>query len=1058
MLHDEHPMTRPSAARDRPAGDPAQRRRPEGPPAPAPAHPGPRAVPNPIPRLLDLLRRQGRIPTAMANRAASVERLPPPRHETALVAEGLLSEEDIAQAVAQDAGLLFRTINPLELNPEVVTGALPAPFARRHTICALARDADTLTVAVANPFDRGAIADLERYLGVRVKVVVATRSDIEGINGSLYNLRTSLRAAETELTHDHGESANPPAADQEFVSESEAAGDLEPTTRPVVAALDSILHQAFEHRASDIHLEPKRDHAVVRFRVDGVLRTMHTFPRIVYQAVVSRLKMLSGLDIAEKRRPQDGRIKRIESEKEIELRVSTLPTVFGEKAVLRVFDPAALVSSLEQLRLAADEERWLRRMLSRREGLVLVTGPTGSGKTTTLYSVLRHVATPEVNVVTIEDPVELVFPPLSQVQVNPRIRFSFAAAIRSVLRQDPDILMVGEIRDAETAEMAVQAALTGHLVLSTLHTNDAAGAITRLADLGVPRFLIGTTLVGVIAQRLVRTLCRGCGRETTVSAAEAETLSAPGVAGRPVRVGAGCARCRDTGYQGRRAVFEILPIETRAAAEILGGCTAEDLARSARRRGVRSLRQAAVRLLLEGETSVTEVIRVTGAGPDPDLFGGLRGLPATPGREAAGSETERPADHQEQRRDSVEDHDHVGDRQTPVRHRDVREPARRGKRDLPDPGNRVHQQDPDQIEQKVDHRQLEAPVGVRARNRERRQERRDCRAHVGAEGDRKSVVEEQEPGSGKRDQHRRGDRAGLDENGDDRSGCHGQDRVTAEHPVERGLAPARGNALQGPDQQAEGDHQQRHRDDGQDRGSGFVGAGHDAREPLDRDRDQLDDALEGTLVVDPGPQQTPEPRGDHAGEARQEPRRDLEGQEDDDRDQVEHVVAGGHLEGPPQLLPVPQVSEGGDRVGDRGPDVGAHHHGDRVFERQRGLRGGDQPHDQRTGDRGTLDQRRGQDSDDESHERVRRGLEEAVEEPGTETLESLPQAVDRSQEQDEEQDQSREAPQLGEPAPASLASGFDHAAPRRMPDTGRGSESTGLPDGAAPAFRFVMDD
>lgn len=1055
MLHDEHPMTRPSAARDRPAGDPAQRRRPEGPPAPAPAHPGPRAVPNPIPRLLDLLRRQGRIPTAMANRAASVERLPPPRHETALVAEGLLSEEDIAQAVAQDAGLPFRTINPLELNPEVVTGALPAPFARRHTICALARDADTLTVAVANPFDRGAIADLERYLGVRVKVVVATRSDIEGINGSLYNLRTSLRAAETELTHDHGESANPPAADQEFVSESEAAGDLEPTTRPVVAALDSILHQAFEHRASDIHLEPKRDHAVVRFRVDGVLRTMHTFPRIVYQAVVSRLKMLSGLDIAEKRRPQDGRIKRIESEKEIELRVSTLPTVFGEKAVLRVFDPAALVSSLEQLRLAADEERWLRRMLSRREGLVLVTGPTGSGKTTTLYSVLRHVATPEVNVVTIEDPVELVFPPLSQVQVNPRIHFSFAAAIRSVLRQDPDILMVGEIRDAETAEMAVQAALTGHLVLSTLHTNDAAGAITRLADLGVPRFLIGTTLVGVVAQRLVRTLCRGCGRETTVSAAEAETLSAPGVAGRPVRVGAGCARCRDTGYQGRRAVFEILPIETRAAAEILGGCTAEDLARSARRRGVRSLRQAAVRLLLEGETSVAEVIRVTGAGPDPDPFGGLRGLPATPGPEGAGSETERPANHEEQRRDSVEGHDHVGDRQTPVRHRDVRETARRGERDLPDPGDGVDHQDPDQVEQEVDDRQLESPVGVRAGDREGGKECRDRRAHVRSEGDRKSVVEEQEPGSGKGDQHRRGDRAGLDENGDDGPRSHGQEGVTAEHPVEGSFAPARGNALQGADEQAEGDHQQHHRCDGQERGRRLVGAGHDAREPLDRHRDQLDEALEGTLVVDAGPEQPRELRGNHAGEARQEPGGDFERQEDGNRDQVEHVVAGGHLEGPPQFLPVPQVSEGGDRIGDRRPDVGAHHHGDGVFERQRRLRGGDQSHDERTGDRGTLDQRRGQDSDDESHERVRRSLEEAVEEPGTETLESLPKAVDRPQEEDEQQDQSRKARQLGKPA-AGFASGFPHAAPRRIPGAGSGGKPAGQPE--APAFRFVIDD
>ena len=974
------------------------------------------------------------------------------------MAEGLLSEEDIAQAVARDAGLPFRVINPLELNPEVVTGALPAPFARRHTICALAREADTLTVAVANPFDRGAIADLERYLGVRVKVVVATRSDIEGINGSLYNLRTSLRAAETELTHDRGERADPPAADQEFLSGSEAAGDLEPTTRPVVAALDSILHQAFEHRASDIHLEPKRDHAVVRFRVDGVLRPMHSFPRIVYQAVVSRLKMLSGLDIAEKRRPQDGRIKRIESEKEIELRVSTLPTVFGEKAVLRVFDPAALVSSLEQLRLAEDEERRLRRMLSRREGLLLVTGPTGSGKTTTLYSVLRHVATPEVNVVTIEDPVELVFPPLSQVQVNPRIHFSFAGAIRSVLRQDPDILMVGEIRDAETAEMAVQAALTGHLVLSTLHTNDAPGAITRLADLGVPRFLIGTTLVGVVAQRLVRTICRGCVRETAVSATEAETLSAFEIAGRPVRVGAGCARCRDTGYQGRRAVFEILPVDSRAAAEILGGGTAEDLARSARRRGVRSLRQAAVRLLLEGETSVTEVIRVTGAGPDPGLFGDLPGPPAVLGRGPAGSEAERPADHQEQRRDPVEHHDHVGDGQTPVPHGDVREPARRRERNLADAGNRIDQRDSDQVEEEVDDRQLEPPVGVGAGNRERGEEGGDRRPHVGAQGDRERVVEEQEPGPGERDQHGRGDRAGLDENGDHGPGSHGQECVPPEHPVKGSLAPARGNVLQGADEQAEGDHQQHDRNGRQHCGGGLVGAGHEAGEPLDRDRNQLDDALEGTLVINPGSEQAAELSGNHAGEARQEPGGDFERQQDGHRDQVERVVAGRHFEGPPEFLPVPQVSEGGDRVGHGGPDVCAHHHRNRVLEGQRRLGGGDQPHDQRTRDRGTLDQRGGQNPDDESHEGVRRSLEEAVEEPGTETLESLPQAVDRPQEEDEEQNQSREARQLGEAALASSRSGSDHSIPQRFPDAGSGDEPAGEPAEALPMFRFVMDE
>ena len=1050
------PTTRPPAGADHAASSPTHHPRVGG-AGGGPAPPaGPRTLRNPIPGLLALLRRHGRIPRAAAGRAAAIGRLPPSQHEAALVAEGLLSEEDIAQAVAQDAGLPFRTINPLELNPEVVTGALPAPFARRHTICALAREADVLTVAVANPFDRGAIADLERYLGVRVKVVVATRSDIEGINGSLYNLRTSLRAAETELTHDRGADANPLAASQEFVSASEAAGDLEPTTRPVVAALDSILHQAFEQRASDIHLEPKRDQAVVRFRVDGVLRTMHTFPRIVYQAVVSRLKMLSGLDIAEKRRPQDGRIKRIEADKEIELRVSTLPTVFGEKAVLRVFDPATLVSSLEQLRLAGDEERRLGNMLSRREGLVLVTGPTGSGKTTTLYSVLRHVATPEVNVVTIEDPVELVFPPLSQVQVNPRIRFSFAAAIRSVLRQDPDILMVGEIRDAETAEMAVQAALTGHLVLSTLHTNDAPGAITRLADLGVPRFLIGTTLVGVVAQRLVRTICGGCVRATAVSAGEAEALASARLRGRPVRMGAGCARCRGTGYQGRRAVFEILPVDAGATRAILDGCTAEDLAARARRRGVLSLRQAALRLLLEGQTTVAEVIRVTGAGQDPD--GGLPAPQAPGGGRRPGSETERPADEQQERRDAVEHHDHIGDGQAPVLNGDAGEPPRRRKGNLPDAGNGVDQQDSDQIEQKVHDRQLESPMGVGAGSRERGEERGDRRSHVGAQGDRERVVEEQEPGAGKRDQHRRGDRTGLDQDRDDRTHPHGQERMTAEDPVESGLAPARGDALQGADEQAEGKHQQHHRDDGEDRGGGLVGAGHEAREPLDGDRNQLDDALEGAFVVDAGPEETSELPGDHPGETRQEPGSDFEWQEDGHRDQVEHVVAGGHLEGPPEFPPVAQVAEGGDRVGDRGPDVRAHHHGDGVLERQRGLGDGDQSHDQRTRDRGTLDQGGRQDADDEPHEGVRRCLEEGVEEAGTETLESLAETVDRPQEDDEQENQPRKARQLGESALAAAGSRSGHSIPRRVPDAGSGEGPSAGPPEAPTTFRFVMDE
>ena len=1015
-----------------------------------------RAVRNPIPGLFPLLRRQGRVPASLAGRTAAIERLPSPQQEAALVAAGLVSEEDIAQAVAQDAGLPFRAIDPLELNPEVVTGALPAPFARRHTICALAKEDTTLTVAVANPFDRGAIADLERYLGVQVKVVVATRSDIEGINGSLYNLRTSLRAAETELTHEHGAGANPPPANQEFVSESEAAGDLEPTTRPVVAALDSILHQAFEQRASDIHLEPKRDHAVVRFRVDGVLRTMHTFPRIVYQAVVSRLKMLSGLDIAEKRRPQDGRIKRIESDKEIELRVSTLPTVFGEKAVLRVFDPATLVSSLEQLRLAEDEEKRLREMLNRREGLVLVTGPTGSGKTTTLYSVLRHVATPEVNVVTIEDPVELIFPPLSQVQVNPRIHFSFGAAIRSVLRQDPDILMVGEIRDAETADMAVQAALTGHLVLSTLHTNDAPGAITRLADLGVPRFLIGTTLVGVLAQRLVRTICSGCARETEISVREAESLAAADIQGRRVRWGAGCARCRETGYRGRRAVFEILPIDAGATGEILGGCTAEDLAGSARRKGVLSLRQTALRLLLEGETTMAEVIRVTGAGQDPGC--GPDPPRTTGGVLGATSEAQSPADHQEQRRDSVEHHDHVADGRRPVRDGDVGDAASGGERDLPDAGNGVDQQDPHQVEEEVDDRQLEPPMGIGAGDREGGEEGRDRRSHVRAQGDRERVIKQQEPRSGERDQHRGGYRTGLDQNRDNRSHAHGREHVAAENPVDGRLAATGGNALQGADEQAEGNYQQHHREDREDRGPSLVGGRHDAGEPLDRLRNQLDHTLERTLVVNPGPEHSPEDSGHRTGEARQKPGCHFDGQKDAHRDQVEHVVAGSHLEGAPQFPTVPEVSEGGDRVGDRRTDVRAHHHRDRALERQRGLGSGHQADDERTGDRGTLHQGGGEDSDQQTHKGVSGSLEEAVKKAGAEALEPFAQTVNRPQEEDEEKNQSRESRQLGEPALARSGSVFGHSVPLRMPYAGSGEKSSAQPIDAAPVFRFVMDE
>src|SRR5207253_5231245 len=300
--------------------------------------------------------------------------------------------------------------------------------------------------------------------------------------------------------------------------------ELDPAAAPVVKALDHLLSYAFEQRASDIHFEPKRNATLVRLRIDGMLHDVHVIPRIVYQAVVSRVKLLSGCNIAEKRRPQDGRIKRDQGGREVELRVSTMPTAFGEKAVLRIFDPDILLKGIDELGLSTHDLPKLYDFIARPTGIILVTGPTGSGKTTTLYSVLKYLSKPEVNIITIEDPIEMVFEDFNQVAVRPQIDITFSGALRTVLRQDPDIIMVGEIRDTETAEHAVQAALTGHLVLSTLHTNDAPSSVTRLLDLGIPHFLILSTVIGIVAQRLVRVNCRSCAEEYAPSADEASAL------------------------------------------------------------------------------------------------------------------------------------------------------------------------------------------------------------------------------------------------------------------------------------------------------------------------------------------------------------------------------------------------------------------------------------------------------------------------------------------------------------------------------------------------------
>jgi general secretion pathway protein E len=540
-------------------------------------------------------------------RAARVNSL---SHEQAVIQLGLASEVQIAQALAAQAGAPFVKINPLDLDLDVVTKGLSGPFARKHGLVAISKTADSITVAVYDPFAPFPEEDIKRVTGLDVKRVVATRSDVEAINKGFYDLKASLQSAEKQLTASRLSAVD--LSNQEFLSGE--AKELDPAAAPVVKALDHILSYAFEQRASDIHFEPKRELTLVRLRIDGILHDVHLIPRIVYQAVVSRIKLLSGLNLAEKRRPQDGRIKREHGKREVELRVSTMPTAFGEKAVLRIFDPDILLKGIDELGLATRDLPKFYDFISRPTGIILVTGPTGSGKTTTLYSALKYLSKPEVNIVTIEDPIEMVFEDFNQVAVRPQIDVTFASTLRTVLRQDPDIIMVGEIRDTETAENAVQAALTGHLVLSTLHTNDAPSSLTRLLDLGVPHFLITSTIIGIMAQRLVRQICSHCTEEYAPTAEEAVLLHMPleKLEAYRFKRGRGCLHCRQTGYSGRVGIFEILPLTEKIRSLVTAGAGAPEIFKVGREEGMRTLREAALEKVLRGVTTTTEMVRVTG--------------------------------------------------------------------------------------------------------------------------------------------------------------------------------------------------------------------------------------------------------------------------------------------------------------------------------------------------------------------------------------------------------------------------------------------------------------
>ena len=529
-----------------------------------------------------------------------------------MVREGngqVLDLDALTQTIASHCGLPFLRIDPLKVDAGRVAEAMSASYAERHRILPVQVSASEIVVATAEPFMADWVGEIERQTKRRVRRVLSNPRDIKRYTAEFYALAKSVRAVQKS-----GSSAGGSSFEQ-LVELGRSNKQLDANDQGVVRVVDWLWQYAFDQRASDIHMEPRREQGVIRFRIDGVLHTVYQIPIGVLNAMVARIKLLGRMDVVEKRRPQDGRIKtRNPGGDEVEMRLSTLPTAFGEKMVMRIFDPDNTVKDLSALGFAPhDAERW-EKLVARPHGVILVTGPTGSGKTTTLYSTLKRVATDEVNVSTVEDPIEMIEASFNQTQVQPQIDFTFAEGLRALMRQDPDIIMVGEIRDLETAEMAIQAALTGHLVFSTLHTNDAPSAITRLMELGVPYYLINATLLGVLAQRLVRTLCPDCRqRDRDADPAEiAEVIKPWKLSGgyrayRPV----GCVECRMTGFRGRMGLYELLTVTEGLREKISQSPSIDALRRQAVSDGMRQLRLAGALRAAEGATTIDEVIAST---------------------------------------------------------------------------------------------------------------------------------------------------------------------------------------------------------------------------------------------------------------------------------------------------------------------------------------------------------------------------------------------------------------------------------------------------------------
>ena len=541
--------------------------------------------------------------------------------KSALPPHKLLHLEMLTEWLADKLGLEYFHIDPLKINFSSVTEIMTSAYAARLQVLPVQVTAQEVVIASAEPFMRQWEQELQPVLRRPIRRVFANPADIERFQVEFYNLARSVKNASNKASQQNSAISN----FEQLVELSKTNRQFDANEQHIVSIVDWLWQYAFEQRASDIHVEPRRDIGIVRFRIDGVLHQVYQLPMSVINAMTSRIKILGRMDVVEKRRPQDGRIKtRTPAGLEIELRLSTLPTAFGEKLVMRIFDPDVLVRSFAELGFTDDDlSRW-QHMTRQPNGIILVTGPTGSGKTTTLYSTLKHLATPEVNVCTIEDPIEMVEGAFNQMQVQTGIDLGFADGVRALLRQDPDIIMIGEIRDLETAEMAIQAALTGHLVLSTLHTNDAPSAITRMLDLGVPPYLLNATVLGVMAQRLVRTLCPHCKAPAEPTEAEAQTwarLVAPFKANVPRQIyhPVGCLECRKTGYNGRMGIYETALMSPALARQIHNNTELAAIRQQAMREDMKPLRISGALKVAKGQTSLEEVIRTAPPAQDESI-------------------------------------------------------------------------------------------------------------------------------------------------------------------------------------------------------------------------------------------------------------------------------------------------------------------------------------------------------------------------------------------------------------------------------------------------------